>query len=160
MPTDFLRSIYNIFESVGQRRVVPEADLWEALLDGQSDPEESRTALAAFGFDDYNVVTTFLQKHERKSVNFTSLLVLLCETRQASKALGPLEFYQLVAKVCSDRRRWKTAVQIAIYTVKKEGARTSQCFCTRVCQLVQGAMTRKRHQPERADAPFGKRRRF
>ena len=158
MPTDFLRSLYNIFESVGQRRVVPEADLWEALLDGQSDPEESRTALAAFGFD-YNAVTAFLRRHERKSINFTTLLVLLCETRQASKALGPLEFYQLVAKVCSDRRRWKTAVQIAIYTVKKEGARTSQCFCTRVCQLVQGAVTRKRYQPE-PEAPFGKRRRF
>ncbi len=135
---DYLRSLYNLFEGLGHSTVMPNAELWEELVKSQSKPKETRDMLKDLGFPDFGSVVSFLNKNKR--MNWTTLLVLLCETRQASHRLGATEFFDLVTEVNSNKREWRQVVRSAVRKVRREGAKTSQCFCTRTCIIVQKAI--------------------
>ena len=93
--------------------------------------------MSEYGLGGYLETRLFLVKHP--AVTWTTLFVLLCETRQSKKALGPSTVNALVRKVLADRARWLPQVERQTATIQAAGAKGSECFCTRLCRLMQGS---------------------
>ena len=74
---------------------------------------------------------------QTRGLNWTTLLVCLCEVRQVAPTVTALEDLQSLAFWAGASPERLSAVQEVVDAVVKEGARPKQCYCERVCAVVQ-----------------------
>ena len=94
--------------------------------------------LRQFGLETYGIVRDFLVEHTGR-LNWTTLLVALCESRQASNTLGSGEFHALVKRMLADSLQFVSVIEQFVRDIKNEGAKGRHCYCTRVCMKMQHA---------------------
>ena len=133
---DFFRTFYNCWATVlRQPDVVPCNAFWEKVLLSQKDPEETKNLLSDFGLSEYFALSAFLSSG--CGVTWTTLLVLLCEVRQATRELTTRGFDSLVWKVL-ESAHLQQEVERTTADIKRIGATGSLCFCTRLCVQLRG----------------------
>ncbi len=149
---DFTRSFYNCWELVlGNSPLIPCDALWAKVPKCQSKPVETKVILEQFHLDTYDRVQGFLVERTGL-VNWTTLLVLLCETRQASHTLGADIFRRVVQRALADQQQWARAIEHFTEEVKNQGARGCHCYCTRVCLKMQAVASGGKKR-EASDGP-------
>ena len=132
---DFLRSWANIMTGVfNSPEVLFTPALWAKMIACQTKPAETRELISYFSLDMHSANRLILQT---RGLNWTTLLVCLCELRQVASTATVLEDLQRLASwvvACPER---VSAVEEVVDAVVKEGARPKQCYCERVCSVVQ-----------------------
>ena len=132
---DFLRSWANIMTGVfNSPEVLFTPALWAKMIACQTKPAETRELISYFSLDMHSANRLMSQT---RGLNWTTLLVCLCEVRQVAPTATALEDLQSLASwvgACPER---VAAVEEVVDAVVKEGARPKQCYCERVCAVVQ-----------------------
>ena len=132
---DFLRSWANIMTDVfNSPEIVFTQALWAKMIACQTKPAKTRELISYFSLDMHSANRLISQTC---GLNWTTLLVCLCEVRQVASTVAALEDLQSLASwvgVCQER---VAAVEEVVDAVVKEGARPKECYCERVCAVVQ-----------------------
>ena len=132
---DFLRSWANIMTSVfDSPEVLFTSALWSKMIACQTKPKETKEMITYFGLDMQSANRLISQT---RGLNWTTLLVCLCEVRQVAPTVTALEDLQSLAFWAGASPERLSAVQEVVDAVVKEGARPKQCYCERVCAVVQ-----------------------
>ena len=132
---DFLRSWANIMTSVFESpEVLFTSALWAKMIACQAKPAETKDLIEYFGLDMDSANKLISQT---RGLNWTTLLVCLCEVRQAAPTVTALEDLQSLACWVGAYPERLVAVQKVVDAVVQEGARSKQCYCERVCDVVQ-----------------------
>ena len=67
---------------------------------------------------------------------------LCCEVRQAKRELTAASFDGLLRKILANKERFLPEVLRHAAEIHADGARSKDCFCTRLCRRMQGAFTK------------------
>ena len=138
---DFFRSFYETCTiALGHPKVLPSEKLWVAVLKAQKHTAEVDQMMLEYGLAEYGQVRRFLQNSD--AVTWTTLLVLCCEVRQAKKALSARAFHGLVRRILADQERLLPEVLRHTAEIQADGAKSKDCFCTRLCLRMRGACTK------------------
>lgn len=129
---DYMRSFYNMWElALNHCSIVPCKLFWSAILRTQAKSKSTSLALQHFGLNSFDRVQYVLLSGFA-GLNWTTLLVCLCEARQASYALSAEVFYKIVISAL-DHCRWGLVVSKLTEQIKRKGAIGIDCYCTRLC---------------------------
>ena len=140
---DFLRCFSNIATQVfnsHQIRFTPR--LWEKMLQCQAHPASTRELLAFFEVD-MAVANGVIASNPE--MNWTTLLVCLCEVRQAM-GNDREAFIQLLEQVES-RPHLASFVDAVTIAIVKEGAHAKNCYCVRLCAKLRAELAGDRPLP-------------
>ena len=125
---DFLRCFYNIMQLFEAPSVSFTTSLWSKMTRCQSKNDVDFFKLT---MEDANMLI-----QETPTMNWTTLLVLLCETRQAIDAKGMSHFHWTLDKLDARKYQLASAVEDATSTIVNMGAKGSTCYCVRLYMLV------------------------
>jgi hypothetical protein len=129
---DFLRCFSNVMTTVyGAPEVMFTPALWKKMLQCQSHPSATLELLEYFTLD-MEGANGLIGATE--GMNWTTLLVFLCEVRQAM-ADDRAGFVVMLEKL-EARPGLIDAVQDVVVDIVAEGAKGKDCYCTRVCARV------------------------
>ena len=140
---DFLRCFSNIATQVfnsPQIRFTPR--LWEKMLQCQAHPASTRELIAFFEVD-MAVANRVIASNPE--MNWTTLLVCLCEVRQAM-GNDREAFIQLLEQVES-RPHLASFVDAVTIEIVKEGASAKNCYCVRLCAKLRAELAGDRPLP-------------
>ena len=137
---DFLRCFSECWTgALGHPKLLPSEHFWNCVLNAQKDRKEVDEMMSEYGLANYTQVRTFLANNE--VVTWSTLLVLCCEVRQAKRELTASSFYGLLRKILANKEKLLPEVLRHAADIHAAGARSKDCFCTRLCRRMQGVCT-------------------
>ena len=125
---DFLRCFYNIMQLFKAPSVSFTIPLWIKMMRCQSKSDVDYFGLT---MEDANMLI-----QETPTMNWTTLLVLLCETRQAIDAKGMSHFHWTLDKLDARKDQLASAIEDASSMIVNTGAKGSTCYSVRLYILV------------------------
>ena len=129
---DFMRGIANVFEQTfGAPAIVYTEELHNHVIDMQATKyrNETRQRFNNFGLCDASRVNQFISDLVIPGCNWTTILVVMCETKQAINKLGEHTLQALVTRACAQPEVTRDVVLRQVASLLRHGVR-------RVCATV------------------------
>jgi hypothetical protein len=129
------RAATNVLEALGAKRLKYSDSVHELMCKHQR--AESRLAMKSY-FASADSVKEFLAEAADDDMNWTTVQVLVCETRQVKAALGEDEVRKTL-RWARESPSAPVAVRKASARICSEGAKGSDCFMLRLFKALRGS---------------------